>query len=380
MMKTRLGFLLLILISCTINTFLPNTALLALIISLAGVVLVSLIVHIIVVKHAVVTVELKNLVTALGGNGAIICIEVDNRFLIGSPSVSLMITASSHLHKINSHECFTFPIAPRDVTRLTIPIHSLHCDKTVITLEKIKFCDMLGIFSYSKKFNQTATMLTLPQPSKLSASIELERGDDQSSNEFSDHISGDDRSMVFDYHEYRQGDNIKDINWKLSARLETIIVKEFSLPITSSVAVISELHNGEDHSLLDYDITILSALSEWLHDKSQTHDIYWFCSDRGLVKSGVDHTLIFEEEFFSTLDLLYETTLSEISALDAYTANVIDRNVNTIYITSGITSLQIDKLLAFSQSTKLTVFYTNQTEPIPPKFIERLTECDVTVI
>lgn len=379
-MKTRLGFILIMLISCTINIFLPNTALTAVILSLCLTTIVALIFLLILAKRATVEITMKNLVTVLGGSGSKICIEVNNKLFVGSPSVHLLVTVTSRLHKVKTKECFTFPVAPRDNTRLTIAIHSIHCDKTIVLIEKIVFTDFLGIFSVKRKINQGSTILTMPQPSKLTAPIEIKAGDDSSGNEYSDYLSGDDRSMVFDYHEYRSGDNIKDINWKLSARLESLVVKEFSLPITSSVSVIAEISSEEDIALLDYNITVLYALSEWLHDKGQTHNIQWFCSDRGLLSSKIDHTLTFEEEFFSALDMLYETSLCDVSSLDVYIANVIERDINTIYLTNKLDDHIVDQLISFAQNTKLTLLYTNKSIEIPPAFISKLQDNDITII
>ena len=45
---------------------------------------------------------------------------------------------------------------------------------------------------------------------------------------------------------YIQGDPLNRVHWKLSAKEEELLVKEFSLPISSSVCILAELHKPEN--------------------------------------------------------------------------------------------------------------------------------------
>ncbi len=55
------------------------------------------------------------------------------------------------------------------------------------------------------------------------------------SQEYHPHKSGNDSSYIRETREYRPGDSLKSIHWKLSAKRETLLVKEFGLPLSCSL-------------------------------------------------------------------------------------------------------------------------------------------------
>ena len=48
---------------------------------------------------------------------------------------------------------------------------------------------------------------------------------------------GMDSQEIFDTRYYRQGDLLKNIHWKLSAKADDLLVKEFSMPADQSVEI-----------------------------------------------------------------------------------------------------------------------------------------------
>lgn len=64
------------------------------------------------------------------------------------------------------------------------------------------------------------------------------------SDTFSDTKSGDDVSEIFGLREYRPGDSLQRVHWKLSARQESLWVKEYSLPVGAAVVLAAENRSG----------------------------------------------------------------------------------------------------------------------------------------
>lgn len=56
---------------------------------------------------------------------------------------------------------------------------------------------------------------------------------------------GDDPSEIFDIREYQEGDKIHRIHWKLSSKRNTYMVKDFSLPISTSTCILVSLCIGD---------------------------------------------------------------------------------------------------------------------------------------
>ena len=72
--------------------------------------------------------------------------------------------------------------------------------------------------------------------------IDFSLGNDDS--EFYTDRPGDDPSEVFDRREFRNGDKLSRVDWKLSAREKKIMVKEMSAPIPEPVCLILGLAKG----------------------------------------------------------------------------------------------------------------------------------------
>lgn len=100
---------------------------------------------------------------------------------------------------------------------------------------------------------------------------------------YSDTKGGDDVSEIFDIRDYVPGDRFNRIHWKLTSKLDRLMVKEPGLPVDCSVLIFLEL-SGYDGgiSFLKYRDALFCALlslSECLVAQGQTHYIAWNAAD-----------------------------------------------------------------------------------------------------
>ena len=58
---------------------------------------------------------------------------------------------------------------------------------------------------------------------------------------YSDEESGDDPSQIFEIRDYRPGDKMQKIHWKLSAKSDSLIVKEYSEPVGFAIVIFVNL-------------------------------------------------------------------------------------------------------------------------------------------
>ncbi|MBB5265137.1 uncharacterized protein (DUF58 family) [Catenibacillus scindens] len=121
---------------------------------------------------------------------------------------------------------------------VTIRLSSDCCGVLWIEVERFRVSGYLRVFGFSKKCGQTLDILVFPRlfsmNFEISAKIRDFIGD---SDTFSKEKSGDDPSEVFDIRPFRQGDRMQRIHWKLTARTDDMMVKEFSRPIGYPVVV-----------------------------------------------------------------------------------------------------------------------------------------------
>lgn len=110
-----------------------------------------------------------------------------------------------------------------------------------ITAKKIIVQDAVGIGSIWKSWKRFSEVTVMPEVIPVTMTIsENIRSFAIDSDEFSKTKSGDDVSEVFDLREYRPGDSMHRVHWKLSARQEKLWVKEYSFPIGASIVLFAE--------------------------------------------------------------------------------------------------------------------------------------------
>lgn len=153
-------------------------------------------------------------------------------------------------------------------------LKSDECGMIELSLAPSKLRDSLGLFSF-KMFRKpraiTAIITVLPKISDIPVKISGTTANYFSNTEvYSTEKSGDDPSEVFDVREYRPGDKLRSVHWKQTARTGTMTVKEMSLPLESSAAII--LNCTDDLSNV---MNFVTSLSLSLLNEECRHKIYY---------------------------------------------------------------------------------------------------------
>ena len=110
--------------------------------------------------------------------------------------------------------------SPARGSRYKIAIDSSHSGVTVYEIKRIRTTSLLGLFTISPAVNLRAKVLILPKPLRPPRIISLPRG------VILHPKPGGGFSEDNDLRPYRPGDPIKVIHWKLSAKLDSLIVRE----------------------------------------------------------------------------------------------------------------------------------------------------------
>lgn len=131
-------------------------------------------------------------------------------------------------------------------SQLSFSIHTPYCGLLKLTIERVRFYDYLSLFSSGKKQThqkQTNTMQLFVLPNEPSFSILY------NCPEWSKEIPlweetarvGTEQMEIRQLREYHQGDEMRRIHWKLSARMQQFWVKEWERQADSVVDFFLEL-------------------------------------------------------------------------------------------------------------------------------------------
>lgn len=163
------------------------------------------------------------------------------------------------------------------------------------SIKKAYVYDFFGLFYRRVRVTENTGVLVLPTieevPVYLGEGVKQFYGD---SSVYDENHPGADPSETFEIREFRQGDKLQRVHWKISARTDELMVKESSLP--KACAVVLFMPGGDKNSskCVDY----MASLSFTLMDLDCPHYVVWYSESRSEVtRFRVDD----EETFYTTM-------------------------------------------------------------------------------
>lgn len=166
-------------------------------------------------------------------------------------------------------------------------------------IKKIIYYDILRIFHKKKKPDCAGHITSMPSALPIECIIPFTDESGDECDVFSKIKKGDDPSEIFQIRAFSEGDSLRQIHWKLSSKMDTLIVRDNSLPISKNISLYVELFKSRNHKekdLLEEAISTLISLSSELIHQQVPHKLYWFC---------LSQESITEEQITSEDDLYY---------------------------------------------------------------------------
>lgn len=100
------------------------------------------------------------------------------------------------------------------------------CGEEHIICKQIICYDVFGVCCVRLKPLTEQTVVVMPSPVSMRVSETQTSLGQQDGQQFDYTKKGNDRSEVYDMREYQPGDDVRSIHWKLSSKLDNLIVKE----------------------------------------------------------------------------------------------------------------------------------------------------------
>ena len=182
------------------------------------------------------------------------------------------------------------------------------------TVRRIRVYDMSGLFRLDKKIKGNTHALVLPDiasvPVVLGHSVRHFFGEAVVYDELQ---SGRDPGETFDVREFRDGDKLQRVHWKLSARMNELMVKEHSFPKACPIVMLLPAGAAGENGVLDW----AAGISFSLMDAKCPHYVAWNSASRGdILRVRVDD----EESFylFMTAFMQDNAVKSDTDMLERY--------------------------------------------------------------
>lgn len=251
-------------------------------------------------------------------------------------------------------------------------LSSKHCGNILVDIQKIEYLDLLCLTSITQSGDTTGMISFLPNAHMIQSPPIESKESMNLSNKYSDKKSGDDKSQVFDYHEYVQGDRIKNINWKLSSRLDKLIVKEFSDPISSNVMIMTDLFSPiskDNLSIIDSILETTYSISLWLSENETFHDVAWLDTETASINSILVNI---KEGICTAFEEMFKSKLPTQGGIMSVYNNEFTRKEYShfIYITSVLDENLIRELPKLEAKHDVCVVYIKENAQEETKAFE----------
>lgn len=205
-----------------------------------------------------------------------IVIRRKNCLLLGALQVQLAMENKMY-RETREENIYVKPEEKQEIWREE-PLLMKDCGSVHTTLVSVNCQDLLGIFQWKKKLEKRVE--TLVYPAQLQVQVELtRRPETKTSGEMYDpYRKGQDVSEVAGLRGYAEGDSLGSIHWKLSSKLDELIVREFAYPANYSVLILYDVMKQTDGTVIDNErnnavLALTVALSE------------------SLIRMGLEHTV-----------------------------------------------------------------------------------------
>ena len=136
-------------------------------------------------------------------------------------------------------EAATLPVAaalpPRADVALPVDLSSSFCGRLECSVERVRLFELCRIFSRTISCAAERRLTVMPDLHEARLRDVYAASPLSDTTVFSPYVRGSDLSETFGLREYEQGDELKRIHWKLSEKIEKMIVRDASLPLDNAL-------------------------------------------------------------------------------------------------------------------------------------------------
>lgn len=172
-----------------------------------------------------------------------------------------------------------FSSSAHNISTLKQSISFSQSGNYTLCLKEVQAFSFLSLFRKRWKLNKTISLIKLPEQ----IPVQLERLSPSTvaldGTVYSKTKSGDDPSEVFSLREFRTGDSLRQIHWKLSTKTDTFIVRENSLPLSADIFLLSAIEKETTKDFakrLEEGLSLLLSISLSLSRQEIGHVFYWY--------------------------------------------------------------------------------------------------------
>lgn len=139
----------------------------------------------------------------------------------------------------------SFSLGCKETRTIEFEACSSWCGCVKVQFSSWKCNDFFHVFSVRRQAVAEGCTVIMPEKQNSDFSFLTREGFDMESFRYSGNRPGDDQGETYDIREYQPGDSIRQIHWKLSGKLDDIMIREKSFPVDDTVLILAEAFQAE---------------------------------------------------------------------------------------------------------------------------------------
>ncbi len=263
-------------------------------------------------------------------------------------------------------------ILQRGAQEISLPYTPRHSGINEIVLEKIKVRNGFSLFFFSVEPKERISFLIMPEYRDFaieSKAIYVEN--EGESQKYSSQKAGNDPSELFDLRDYQPGDRMNRINWKLTAKNQSLYVKDYGFSIACDMAIFFDIEGIEDSEEREQAVEALYFLVV----KFVLAEKYFYVVWKDSAEAGVKRKMMTsDEDIFPLFSELFQSQSGDTEPIeDLYHAKFEGEFLSDSIFITREERRQEEELLRMKLPTNSIEFVTrrNYSEKSSDDFADR---------
>lgn len=233
-----------------------------------------------------------------------VCLRVRNRGWFPSSRMRIRLVCRQQFGAEQQTFTILSAVADRGETTERADISAVFSGRVFVTVKDLLISDYLGILTLKIRTGEEAYFHVMPEiydvPLLVSEQARRFSGD---SDTFDEKKGGDDVSEIFQIREYRGGDRMQRVHWKMSARMDELMIKEYCLPLGCPVVLfLSFQRTGKKRENFDRMLSAALSVSFALAREQCRHYLAWYQADeQRILRARIES----EEQIYEALELVF---------------------------------------------------------------------------
>ncbi len=221
-------------------------------------------------------------------------------FVVGNRA-KVKIAYRSVLEKKKNYIWISLANISRGDSEISCPVSAKYAGCYEFSLERIRLYDLTGFFYWNLRSGIGDTLMVMPEIEEVALQLgEATLNFSGEADIYDETHPGNDSSEMFAVREFRAGDRIQNIHWKLSAKMDDLAVRENSLPKACPVVFLLSPSYGTKQKMqsaqqMEEYFHWMASISYTFMDMKCSHYIAWDSkAKRDILRVRVDD----EESFY----------------------------------------------------------------------------------